>query len=193
MRYYVIWVGTTPINGAVFTDYITTDQSVNRALRSDLLSIGTRSYSFDEAMTYAQLEFADVPPSVMYPELQHAPGANNIWLNFQRYREEESSISDGTHFREVAQPEGHFLDRAVPDGSQELYHSIRIQHGLASTSPFHEHREQVYVEMDELSRYLMCTAPLPPKPVFISHIPPFSHDLVPGLRRRGASALTSVR
>jgi hypothetical protein len=75
MRYYVIWVGTTPSNGAVFTDYITTDQSVNRALRSDLLSIGARFDSFDEALTYAQLEFADVPPSVMYPELQHAPGA----------------------------------------------------------------------------------------------------------------------
>jgi len=62
MRYYVIWVGTTLSNGAVFTDYITTDQSVNRALRSDLLSIGARFDSFDEAITYARLDFADVPP-----------------------------------------------------------------------------------------------------------------------------------
>ena len=55
MRYYVIWVGTTLSNGAVFTDYITTDQSVYRALRSDLLSIGARFDSFDEAITYARL------------------------------------------------------------------------------------------------------------------------------------------
>jgi hypothetical protein len=146
---------------------------VYRALRSDLLSIGARFDSFDEAITYARLEFADVPPSVMYPKLQHAPGANNSWLNFQRYREQESSISDGTSFTEVGQPEGHFLDRVVPDGSQGLFHSTRIPHGLAATSRFHEHRELVYMEMEELSRYMMCTAPLPPDPVFITHSPPF--------------------
>ena len=109
----------------------------------------------------------------MYPELQHAPGANNPWLNFQRYREQESSISDGSHLRNVAQPEGHFLDHKVPDGSQGLFHPTRNPPGLASTTPFHENRELVCTEMDELSRYLTCTAPLPPDPVFVSHNPPF--------------------
>jgi hypothetical protein len=117
-----------------------------------MLSIGAVFNSFDEAETYTRLEFEDVFPSAMLPELQTAPGSNNPWLNFQRHREQESSISNGTNFRQVAQPGGHLLDQSAPTGLG--IHPTHNPIGLAATSLFHTHRGRGYAEMDALSLFL---------------------------------------
>ena len=80
-RYYAIWIGSHPSNGDVFSRYITTDQSVYRALRTDSLSRGARFQSYQDAVTYTELAYEDVPPSVMYPELHHAPGPLSDWYD----------------------------------------------------------------------------------------------------------------
>ena len=183
MKYYAIWVGTHPRSGVVLTGYITTDQSVYRALRTNMLSIGAVFNSFDEAETYTRLDFEDVFPSAMLPELQTAPGANNPWLNFQRHREQESSISDGTHFRQVAQPGGHLLDQADPTGIG--LHSTKVPRGLAATSLFHTTRERVYAEMDALARFLERSAPRTPDTEIRSHEAP--------LFRRSRTSTTTRR
>ena len=86
VRYYVIRVGTHPATGAVFEGYITADESIYRALRTDSRSVGARFDCFDAAQAYVHREPRDVPPSVVFPEFQRALGPNHAWLDFHSNR-----------------------------------------------------------------------------------------------------------
>ena len=86
VRYYVIRIGTHPATGAVFEGYITADESIFRALRTDSRSVGARFDCFDAAQAYVHREPRDVPPSVVFPEFQRALGPNHVWLDFHSNR-----------------------------------------------------------------------------------------------------------
>ena len=86
VRYYAIRIGTHPATGACFERYITADESIYRALRTDSRSVGARFDTFEAACAYMHLEPRDVPPSVVYPEFQVALGPNNSWLDFHANR-----------------------------------------------------------------------------------------------------------
>ena len=86
VRYYVIRIGTHPATGAIFERYITADESIYRALRTDHRSVGARFDCFDAAQAYVHNEPRDVPPSVVFPEFQVALGPNNAWLDFHSNR-----------------------------------------------------------------------------------------------------------
>jgi len=80
VRYYVIRIGTHPATGACFERYITADESIYRALRTDSRSVGARFDTFEAACAYMHLEPRDVPPSVVYPEFQVALGPNSQFV-----------------------------------------------------------------------------------------------------------------
>ena len=120
VRYYAIRIGTHPATGACFTRYITADESIYRALRTDSRSVGARFDNFDAACAYMHLEPRDVPPSVMFPEFQVALGPNNPWLDFHANRLWEYRTAWGARYSLTADLNA-VAEASDPDGlSSEL-------------------------------------------------------------------------
>ena len=66
--------------------------SIAPCARTLYLVAHARFQSYQDAVTYTELAYEDVPPSVMYPALHHAPGPLSDWIRFQRSRTEESTL-----------------------------------------------------------------------------------------------------
>ena len=66
--------------------------SIAPCARTLYLVAHPRFQSYQDAVTYTELAYEDVPPSVMYPALHHAPGPLSDWIRFQRSRTEESTL-----------------------------------------------------------------------------------------------------